>query len=79
MQTITGDQSRAYDAVCVKECPTGIPDLTTQDYLLQDRLDCMVNNDATQCMKPNYNSTVVMRFCVPEFTSTAETLNKISM
>jgi hypothetical protein len=33
MQTITGDNSRAYDAICVKKCPVGIPDLTSAEYL----------------------------------------------
>lgn len=80
MQTLTNnDKGRTYDAVCVKKCPMDLPDITTEAYINQTVLECMVNNDAKSCMRPNYNSTVLLRFCVPELKTTAETLNKLAV
>lgn len=39
----------------------------------------MINDDAKSCMRPNYNSTVLLRFCVPELETTLQTLNTLAV
>ena len=38
----------------------------------------MTNDQNDACVQPNYNSTLLARFCIPEFTSTFATLEKIA-
>lgn len=61
-----------FNAVCVKECPTEVPDsagglaLFGIDNPLATRMDCMVNDDVSECPVASYNTTMKFNYCLPE-------------
>jgi hypothetical protein len=57
---------KIFNAVCVKVCPSNVPQ---SDMGSSKRQDCMVNDDVTQC--PGYNSlfvntTAKYSYCLPD-------------
>ena len=78
MKAAAGDTSNQYDAICVKVCPTGLPDI--EDFTTNPPafLECMINDKVTTCPMPVYNATTIALFCVPEYTTTLATLKKLA-
>jgi hypothetical protein len=74
MKFAAGDSSKKYDAICVKECPSGLPkleEIVTSGVL---PVDCLATSVDGTCPYPMYNATIFLGYCVPEFTSTMATL-----
>lgn len=77
LQSATGSKELKYNAVCVKKCPVGIANPLSTDYNKVEELDCHINTRETRCPKPTYNSTLIFTYCVPELSSTIETLKNV--
>jgi hypothetical protein len=71
------DNPALFNAVCVKECPTDVPksqaglaalgiknplDLLNDD----NKMDCMVNDDVSECPIASYNTTMKFNYCLPD-------------
>lgn len=72
------ENPKIYWAVCVKECPTG--DKVDSD----ETIDCMVNNDVTEC--PNYknklanvfyDTKMTYNYCVPQADEAKEIVTEM--
>ena len=67
------ENSVLYNAVCVKECPTGVEKSALSnafiDNPLATKMDCMVNDDVPECPAPQFNTTMTYNYCLPDIDS----------
>jgi len=54
---IDGNSDGLYKAVCVSECPSGLPSLNNVDVSSLERVNCLKNNDFDNCPYKQYNTT----------------------
>jgi hypothetical protein len=52
--------------VCVKECPM---EVTNADIVSSKTLDCMTNDDVTECPGYTYNTITKFSYCLPKVDS----------
>jgi len=73
-----GNMNDMYKAVCVTECPTGLPSIDNVDVSSLQRVDCLKNDDFDTCPYKQYNTTQILGLCVPDIKSGLETLGKVA-
>mgnify|MGYP000869539554 FL=1 len=68
------DNPALFNAVCVKECPTDVPKSQaglaalgiTNPLDKGNQMDCLVNDDVSECPVASYNTTMKFNYCLPD-------------
>lgn len=67
------DKPIIYNAVCVKECPSNVEKSGLLSSVINNplakRMDCMVNDDVSECPVATYNTTAKFNYCLPDVDS----------
>ena len=72
-----GSSSGLYDAVCVKECPTGLAEPGSPGALLNPKLECLTNNDVSECPQAPIDTVAVGSLCLPDPGKAKEAMIKL--
>ena len=73
-----GTSTGLYDAVCVKECPTGVATMGSIKAAVSTvKLDCLTNNDVSKCPNAPIDTNPVGSLCLPDPKKAKETIVKL--